>query len=381
MLYVAPCTDYQPDEIGGHINRILSERFADAKLSGKRAFIKVNGLTKATADQAMTTHPSLVEAAATWLIKRGCTVGIGDNPAGVHEESWLHAVYRAAGYETVAEKTGATLCFDRELTEKTCAGEKCTSFRFCNMACDHDIFINIAKLKTHEYTRYTGCVKNLYGTLPASERSALHANFKDVNDFSDMLVDLYECARPDLSILDAVVGMEGSGPSAGEPRKIGVIIASDNAHDADYVGARIVGMQVSEVKTLENAMRRGLLTVQNDETVLQQIEQYAVKDFKMPKNSASSLSNRLPKPLYRLLRNHMKNYPRFDLKTCVSCGVCAKNCPQGAITMKGKPSFDKTKCICCYCCQEMCPKKAIYIKDSFVSRCLIKAKKLYRKLR
>lgn len=381
MLYIAPCSDYRNDLVSEHINRILSERFSGCELNGKRVFIKVNGLTKANADQAMTTHPSLVEATAAWFISHGCTVGIGDNPAGEHEESWLHAVYRAAGYEAVAKKTGAKLCFDRELVEKPCEGENCTSFRFCGMSCDCDIFINIAKLKTHEYTRYTGCVKNMYGTLPASERSMLHAKFKDVNDFSNMLVDLYECVSPDLSILDAVVGMEGSGPSAGEPKKIGVIIASENGHDADFVGAKIIGMKVSEVKTLENASRRGLITVENNEDVISKIAQYAVKGFKMPVNSSNSLSNHLPKPLYRLLRNSMKNYPKFDLQNCISCGICAKNCPQGAITMKGKPSFDKEKCICCYCCQEMCPRKTIFIKDSFVSQCLVKAKKLYRKLR
>ena len=101
----------------------------------------------------------------------------------------------------------------------------------------------------------------------------------------------------------------------------------------------------------------------------------------MPANSANSLSNRLPKPVYRFLSNHMKKYPQFDKKNCVSCGICVKNCPQGALRLEGKPVFDQSKCICCYCCQEMCPKKAIDLKDTFVTRALTTAKRLYRKIR
>lgn len=382
QLYLEKCNTYEYAAVEKHISTILSVRFPGiSDFSGKRVFIKVNGLTKATAEQAMTTHPTLVAAAAKWFILRGAEVRIGDNPAGIHDEAWLRAVYRAAGYEEAAQKTGAELTFDREIIERSCDGECCQTFRVCNMALDRDIFINIAKLKTHEYTRYTGCVKNLYGTLPAEQRSALHAQFKEVNDFSNMLVDLYQCIAPDLSILDAVMGMEGSGPSAGEPREIGVLIASDNAHDVDYVGARLIGMRPEEVKTLENAIRRGLVTMQEDAALAEKIAQLSVKNFKMPANSANSLSNRLPKPVYRFLSRHMKKYPQFDKKKCVSCGICVKNCPQGALRLDGKPVFDQSKCICCYCCQEMCPKKAIDLKDTFVTRALTTAKRIYRKIR
>lgn len=382
QLYLEKCNTYEYAAVEKHISTILSVRFPGiSDFSGKRVFIKVNGLTKATAEQAMTTHPTLVAAAAEWFIKRGAEVRIGDNPAGVHDEAWLRAVYRAAGYEDAAQKTGAELTFDRSTVQRSCDGECCKAFRVCNMAVDCDILINIAKLKTHEYTRYTGCVKNLYGTLPAAQRSALHAQFKEVNDFSNMLVDLYQCIAPTLSILDAVVGMEGSGPSAGEPREIGAIIASENAHDVDYVGAKLIGMLPGEVKTLENAIRRGLVTVGQDTALSEKIAQMAVKNFKMPANSANSLSNRLPKPVYRFLSKHMKKYPKFNKEKCVSCGICVKNCPQGALRLEGKPVFDQSKCICCYCCQEMCPNKAIDLKDTVVTRMLTTAKRLYRKIR
>lgn len=381
MLYISECKEYINTEIAIHIDNILSKCFCKSNLAGKSIFIKVNGLTKATADKAMTTHPSLVEATASWFISKGCSVRIGDNPAGDHEESWLHAVYRAAGFEEVAQRTGSQLGFDRTLQFKESKGELCNGFHLCAMACNCDVVINIAKLKTHEYTRFTGCVKNMFGTLPAVERKSLHSKYPDVNDFSNMLVDLYECVRPQINILDAIVGMEGPGPSAGNPKNIGVIIASDNAHDVDYIGARIIGLGIEDVKTLSNADRRGLITVKNQSDLETDIEKYRVKDYKLPNNSSSGFSSYIPKPIRRFINNQMKNYPSFDLSKCVSCGICVKNCPQGALVMKDKPQFNKGKCICCYCCQEMCPQKAISVKVSNTSRCLQIIKRIYRKIR
>ena len=47
---------------------------------------------------------------------------------------------------------------------------------------------------------------------------------------------------------------------------------------------------------------------------------------------------------------------------CVFCGICAKQCPQGAITVD-RPnkswSIDSEKCVACGICISKCPKKTI----------------------
>lgn len=45
---------------------------------------------------------------------------------------------------------------------------------------------------------------------------------------------------------------------------------------------------------------------------------------------------------------------------CIGCGLCAKNCPSGAISMEyGKPIWKNPKCTLCFSCLHRCPVNAI----------------------
>ena len=79
---------------------------------------------------------------------------------------------------------------------------------------DFDAVINIAKLKTHGMTLYTGAVKNLFGVIPGTSKAEYHLRMKSWMTLQTCCW-IYVLYKPVLSIMDAVVGMEGQGPSAG----------------------------------------------------------------------------------------------------------------------------------------------------------------------
>ncbi|MBJ6751204.1 4Fe-4S binding protein [Geomonas anaerohicana] len=53
-------------------------------------------------------------------------------------------------------------------------------------------------------------------------------------------------------------------------------------------------------------------------------------------------------------------WPKLDADGCISCGLCAKSCTEGALSMgaDNKPVFDATKCIYCGDCIKVCPTGA-----------------------
>lgn len=62
-------------------------------------------------------------------------------------------------------------------------------------------------------------------------------------------------------------------------------------------------------------------------------------------------------------------------KDCVSCGLCAKNCPAQAISRENLKTADSEKCISCMRCVVGCPKSARKVNSAMVSVAALAIKK------
>ena len=242
-----------------------------------------------------------------------------------------------------------------------------------------DAIIDVCKLKTHGMMGMTNAVKNFFGIIPGTMKPEYHYKYPKIEDFANMIVDLCEYCKPRLCICDAVVGMEGNGPTQGSARPIGCLLAAESPHALDLVACGLIGLRPDEVPTLTAAIRRGLCPESREALrVYGDADALAVADFQtVPSQASVFFRNGGKGPVAKLVDSFLFHlltpYPKLHAKACVGCRKCANICPAKAITMqRGKPRIDRKACIHCFCCQEFCPKGAMQVGRNALMRILEK---------
>lgn len=373
---VVRCKTYNVEAVKPALEEALNAvNGLDFVMPGMKIIIKPNLVSFKKPDAAATTHPALLEALVEMLLARGADVTIGDSPGGPHSLSLLNRVYAATGMDRV-EKLGAKL--NRNMNEKTVdfpEGKVLKNFTYTEYLDEADAIIDFCKLKSHGMLGMSAAVKNLFGTIPGLKKPEVHYKFQNDAEFADMLVDLNEYFKPRLAICDAVVGMEGNGPTAGTPRQIGAIIASKSTYYADVVGAELIGMNIDGLPTLQAAYERGFAPASSKNLrVYGDIRALTVDDFKAPPVRGLSFM-RKGNVLHFISKAALEHKPTLKKRLCAGCGECARMCPAKAIEMKNKkPHINREKCIRCFCCQEFCPRAAMVAHRPLAAKVLNKLK-------
>ena len=321
---------------------------------GKRVVIKPNILGPAPPAKAITTHPALIRALVQSLKKRDAFCLVGDNP-GLQGYAANERCAKISGIFDAAD--GAFVNFARETAQIGVKSRFIERLVVSRAILEADIVINVPKFKTHIQTRVTGAIKNMFGILVGAEKARVHLLAPKPENFSEALVDIYQIRLPDLTIMDAVVGMEGNGPSSSDLRSIGKIFASYNGVSVDGLMAAIMGVSPEKVDTLRVAFQRGLGEVDPAKMEVQG-NWVRLKKYKMPLTFVSEgwFGAAVNKLIYRPLVK-----PRLHVRPerCTQCGVCIQQCPAQALTMEEVPRLDAQKCISCYCCYELCSNQAV----------------------
>jgi uncharacterized protein (DUF362 family)/Pyruvate/2-oxoacid:ferredoxin oxidoreductase delta subunit len=367
QVSLVSCDDYGEDKVLAAVRRsvdLLGGMGSFVK-PGEQVLIKPNLLKASPPAAAVTTHPEVVRAVIRLVREAGGSVLVGDSP-GIGD---LRKVAERSGILAVVEQEGAELTeFNETITIKGTG--RFQRFEIARIAADADAIINLPKLKTHGMTTLTGAVKNLFGCVPGKRKVQWHFNTGvDHGSFTRMLVDLAALLRPRLTILDAIVGMEGNGPGSGDPRKIGVVLAGRDPVALDVVSGRIVGLSAEDLPVVRAARAAGAgeTRLESIQVVGEELSRISIRDFRLPPREHTEW--RLPEWARRGLKDALTTRPVIDQRSCIRCGVCRNDCPQQTIAEKdGRLVIDYRRCIRCFCCQEFCPQGAIAVGRGWALR-------------
>ena len=376
---IVRCEEYSEEACKKALLEVL-EPFGglDWVKEGMKIVIKANLVEALKPERAATTHPVLLTELTKMLISRGARVVIGDSPGNFFNATVLNHVYHVTGMG-MAEAAGAVLNqnFEQKAAQYPEA-HVAKSFAYTAYLDEADAIISFCKLKSHGMMSLSAATKNLFGAIPGTMKPEYHFRYHDPLDFAGMIVDLNEYFKPKLYLVDAVVVMEGNGPTAGTPKKIGAVLAGENCHKLDLVCAKMIGVEPMAVPTLRAAANYGLCP-ESAEEVSVSGEVFTVEDFeRVAQNKSLHFESFLPgslgKVFGKLAKTALQASPKLkDKKKCIGCEKCARLCPAKAITMVDKKAkIDKKKCIRCFCCQEFCPKGAMKVHRPVIARILNK---------
>ena len=375
---IVRCDEYEAETCRRALESVLAPLGGlDWVQPGMRIAVKVNLVSAMPPEGAATVHPTLLCELVRMLTARGASVVLGDSPGGLYTPAHLAHVYDVTGMHE-CEKYGAQLNQDfsqaiASFPDAVCAHQ----FTYTAWLDKADAIIDFCKLKSHGMMGMSNAAKNLFGVIPGTMKPEYHYKYPDAGDFSNMLIDLNEYFKPRLCICDAVVGMEGNGPTQGSARPIGCLIAAQSAHKLDLAACGLIGLTPGEVPTLTAAIRRGLCPDSAEKlTIFGDPAAFTVPDYKTVPSQASVFFRSGGKGPFSRLADSVKFHmftplPKLRSKDCVGCKKCANICPAKAITMKrGKPRIDRKACIHCFCCQEFCPKGAMLVGRSAFAKLL-----------
>ena len=361
--------EYTPEEFDRAVQKHFEAFDIRPKIGWKssKIVLKPNLLMKRAPDEATTTHPELVAAVVRYLKTLGADdITIADSPGGPFTRQMLEGIYKATGMTKVAADTGAKLNFDTGFTAVHDAGSGgiCQTYNIIDVIAQADVVINLPKMKTHAMTTLSGAVKNLFGCIPGLQKPEFHFRFPEKEHFGRMLVELAEMINPQFTIVDAVVSMEGDGPSGGSPKFAGLTIASDNLNALDFALCGIMSLPPEEVCTVAHALQKNP-ELSNIEYIGEQPS--PIEDFKLPHSyGITDLAGNLPPFMNRMVRwlgKKLAPKPYIIRGKCIGCAKCAESCPAHVIDMIDKKAVIRYEnCIKCFCCHEFCPPKAIGIQ-------------------
>lgn len=372
---VVRCAAYEQDKVDLAVRKAFDLCLGDGWAATVRepVLVKPNVLNPRRPEDGVCTHPVVLKAVLATLRDAGAReVSVGDSSGGSGAKpTATDRALEVSGLAAATRELGARLrSFDHEeaVSVPNPRGPEYRPLVLARPAVEaarDGWLVSVPKFKTHALTTLTGAVKNLFGTVPGAAKRETHRANPSIESFSNALVDIAAALRPRLHVVDAIMAMEGEGPSGGPLVNLGLIVAGTDPVAVDAVLAAVAGLDPLRIPTTRLAAERGLgeASLARIEVAGTPLAEVRAKRFRLP--VVSAIARYSPPALTRAAVSLMVTRPAFRADKCTQCAICAKNCPAGALRVEKTlkvPELDDERCIACYCCHELCPNQAVYIR-------------------
>ena len=256
---------------------ILKEAVRNAALHGKqKIFVKPN-MSHPEYLLGVVTRPTLISEIVSVLRDEHEEVIVGESNgfnypcSGAFEKTGIGAAVRKAG--------GTVINLSEDKVVKVKFQSKYSPVKelfLPKTVLEADAVVDMALMKTHEFAMYSGAIKNLFGCVPSNRRIYLHPYL------SEVFYRLYTTLKPQLTVMDARVAIEGNGPTKGNPVKMGLMLTSNCALATDVIASKIMGFNMEEIGYLNFIARK--TNFQDEEITVQGLQVAEVaRKFERPR--------------------------------------------------------------------------------------------------
>lgn len=230
--------------------------WTDEVRSDSRVFIKPN-FTYPYYKEGVSTTPELLRSLCGILKDRCDQVIMGESDGGNHSFTADDA-FKGHNMDKICRDTGVELVnlstLPSRYVEDTIQG-KTVKVQVSNLLLDGiDCFVSVPVLKVHAMTTITLSMKNLWGCYPDTMRCLHHG------DLAHKLTLLTKVINPKLVVVDGIYGLDGHGPMFGTPKKLDLLLSSNNPVVADALGTRLMGFDPQDIDHIVLAEREELGT-------------------------------------------------------------------------------------------------------------------------
>ncbi len=276
---------------------------------GKKVLLKPNAGRLASSGEGITTDPQVVAAVIDVFKQSGAEVSVGESPiTGVNA---LDAFESTGIAEAARDRNCRLIDMDARpfVPIKIPDGEAIKEIKACADVVDHDIIVSIPVMKIHMHTGVTLSIKNMKGCLWRRSKVDLHM-LPMLNNTEDLplnvaIADMSGVIRPHLSIIDGTVGMEGMGPSAGNPKPLDLVLAGADAFAVDSIACALMGLRSENIPHLRIGAQRGYGVIDTGNIITE------------PANWKDFISPFSPPP-----DNLSIEFPEFNILDKNSCSAC-----------------------------------------------------------